>query len=132
MASQAPQPGVFFSVDRVASRNDTMFGVAMTLVATTLLSAVQVHRSLLDPWRDVGEEISSVVLSFAISARYWAIQQQRLAWTPALDSRQSSLHLVFLFLRMLIPISTGLPGLPGASAIRGSVVVYGAHLSLIA
>ncbi len=72
------------------------------------------------------------MLSFAISARYWVSQQQRLAMAAAITPRQTWLNLVFLFLIILIPISTSLPGLGGPNAILGSVMIYGAHLALIA
>jgi uncharacterized membrane protein len=124
---------VFLSSDRLASLSDTMFGVAMTLVATTLLPSVEAHKgSIFDMLRDMNAEFLSVVLSFAISARYWVSQQQRLAMTASVTPRQTWLHLIFLFLIVLVPISTSLGGLAGSGAIRDSVMIYGAHLTLIA
>jgi uncharacterized membrane protein len=124
---------VFLSSDRLASLSDTMFGVAMTLLATTLLPAVETHQgSLLAMWHDMHGMFVSVVFSFAIAARYWVSQQQRLAVTASVTPRQTLLHLVFLFLVVLVPITTSLPGLIGAGAIRVSVMLYGSHLTLIA
>jgi uncharacterized membrane protein len=124
---------VFLSSDRLASLSDTMFGVAMTLVATTLLPAIETHKgSVFDMWREIDGELIAVVLSFVISARYWVLQQQRLAMTRSLTPRQTWLHLAFLFLIVLVPISTSLPGLTGSDAVRGSVMIYGVHLTLIA
>ncbi len=129
---QASVP-VFLASDRLASLSDTMFGVAMTLVATTLLPSIQAHHaSIVDIVRDVNGEFITVVLSFAISARYWVSQQQRLAMTNAVTAFQTWLHLVFLFLIVLVPISTSLPGLAGSGAKFGSVMIYGTHLLLIA
>jgi uncharacterized membrane protein len=123
---------IFLSSDRLASLSDTMFGVAMTLVATTLLPSVEAHKgSVLDMLRDINGELVSVVLSFAISARYWVSQQQRLAMTGSVTPRQTWLHLVFLFLIVLVPISTSLPHLAGSDAIASSVMIYGAHLVLL-
>ena len=131
--SDRPDASGFLSSNRLASLSDTMFGVAMTLVATTLLPFVETHRGpALDMLRDANGEFSSVVLSFAISAIYWVSQQQRLAMTVSITPRQTFLNLVFLFLIVLVPISTSLPNLTGSGAVRDSVMIYGAHLALIA
>lgn len=135
MDAKADQAGASprLSSDRLASLSDTMFGVAMTLVATTLLPSVEAHQgSVPEMLRDMSGELVSVVFSFAISARYWVWQQQRLAMTRSVTARQTALHLVFLFLIVLVPISTSLPRLTGAAALRASVVIYGLHLALIA
>jgi uncharacterized membrane protein len=123
----------FLSSNRLSSLSDTMFGVAMTLVATTLLPSIQAHKgSVLDMWPGMKGELITVVLSFAISARYWVSQQQRLAMTASVTPRQTWLHLVFLFLIVLVPISTSLPGLAGSDTIQGSIIIYGVHITLIA
>jgi uncharacterized membrane protein len=110
-----------------------MFGVAMTLVATALLPAIQAHKgSVLDLVHEVSGQLVTVVLSFGISARYWISQQQRLSINHALTIRRTWLNLVFLFLIVLIPITTSLPGLAGFEAIESSVIIYGFHLALIA
>jgi uncharacterized membrane protein len=135
MDAKARQAGssIFLSSDRLASLSDTMFGVAMTLVVTTLLPSVQAHKgSVIDMLPGMSGELFTVVLSFAISARYWVSQQQRLAMTGSVTPLQTRLHLMFLFLIVLVPISTSLDGLTGSGANRGSVIIYGAHLSLIA
>jgi uncharacterized membrane protein len=131
--AKADQAGVFLTSGRLASLSDTMFGVAMTLVVTTLLPSIQANKgSALVMLRDMNGELITVVLSFVISARYWVVQQQRLAMTDSVTPRQTWLNLAFLFLIVLVPISTSLPELGGSGAIRGSVIIYGAHLSLIA
>jgi len=127
------EPSTSLSADRLASLSDTIFGVAMTLVATTLLPEVEAHKgSTIAMLRDVSGDLLSVVLSFAISARYWLTQQERLRMSRAITPRQIWLHLVFLFLIVLVPISTSLPDLAGSGANQGSVMVYGGHLGLLA
>ena len=133
--ANADQAGasVLLSSDRLASLSDTMFGVAMTLVATTLLPSIQAHNgALLDMFPAIGEELFTVVLSFGISARYWVSQQQRLAMTRSITPFQTWLHLAFLFLIVLVPISTSLDGLTGSGAKSTSVLIYGAHLFVLA
>lgn len=121
------------SSDRLASLSDTMCGVAMTLVATTLLPAVQGHNvSAVQMLREMSGALVSVVLSFVIAARYWLAQQQRLSVTASVTPRQTLLHLIFLFLIVLVPISTSLPGLAGSDAVLSSVMIYGVHLTSIA
>jgi uncharacterized membrane protein len=135
MDAKANQPAVsiYLSSDRLSSLSDTMFGVAMTLVVTTLLPSIQTHKgSVLDMLPGMNGELVTVVLSFAISARYWVSQQQRLAMTGSVTPLQTWLHLVFLFLIVLVPISTSLDGLTGSGAQLGSVMIYGVHLFLIA
>lgn len=126
-------PARLLTADRVASLSDTMFGVAMTLVVGTLLPSIQAHRgAVLDLLPAMRGELVTVVLSFAISARYWVAQQQRLAMSGTLTPWQIWLHLAFLFLVVLVPISCSLPDLAGSGARLGSVMIYGGHLALLA
>jgi uncharacterized membrane protein len=128
-----PDSSTLLSIDRLASLSDTMFGVAMTLVVTTLLPSIQAHKaSALSALSEMSGELVTVVLSFAISARYWISHHQRLAMTRSPNRREIWLNLVFLFLIVLIPISTSLPGLVGAATDSDSVVIYGTHLALMA
>jgi hypothetical protein len=118
------------SSDRLASLSDTVFGVAMTLLATTLVPLTdQLTGSALDMMRSLRAPLLAVALSFAISALYWMSQQRRLSMTRFLTAWQMRLHLVFLFLIVLLPISTGLFARIGSTA--ASVPIYGAHLTLI-
>ncbi len=121
----------FLSSDRLASLSDTIFGVAMTLLATTLLpSILTLKGSVLDMLRQMQGEFAAVALGFAISGSYWVIQQRRLAMTHSVTPRQTLLHFVFLFLFVLLPISTGIWSRGGET--RAVVMIYGAHLMLIA
>jgi len=118
------------SSERLASLSDTMFGVAMTLLATTLVPlADQLSGSAMDMMRSLREPLSAVALSFAISALYWISQQRRLSMTQLLTPWELRLHLLFLFLIVLLPISTGLFARLGSTA--ASVAIYGAHLAVI-
>lgn len=130
---QAPKDkgSAFLSSDRLASLSDTIFGVAMTLLATTLLPYVGTLRgSALDMLRDMQQGVMTVAYSFAISGSFWVVQQRRLAMTGSVTARQTMLHLVFLFLIVLLPISTDLSGHGGST--QGVVMIFGAHLTLIA
>jgi uncharacterized membrane protein len=120
------------SSDRLASLSDTIFGVAMTLLASTLLPSISGLRgSAIDMLRDLAGPLETIVLSFSIAASYWLVQQRRLAMCGSVTSLQAVLNLMFLFLFVLLPISTGLWGRFDTAA-RGVVMIYGAHLALIA
>ncbi|MBV9749123.1 MAG: DUF1211 domain-containing protein [Acetobacteraceae bacterium] len=123
----------FLSSDRLASLSDTMFGVAMTLIVTTLLPSIQASKgSALTLLRELHGELTAVVFSFAISGIYWISQQQRLAKTASVTPQQTVLHLVFLFLIVLVPISTSLSGTFGADTELTPVVIFGTHITLLA
>jgi hypothetical protein len=108
-----------------------MFGVAMTLLATTLAPHIeQLTGSALEMMRSLREPLDAVVLSFAVSAVYWISQQRRLSMTGLLTPWQTMLHLAFLFLIVLLPISTDLYVRNESTA--ASVAIFGSHLTLIA
>jgi uncharacterized membrane protein len=133
MVAKADQVGVstFLSSDRLVSLSDTIFGVAMTLLATTLLPSVEtVKGSAVEILQQVSWELVAVVLSFAVSGSYWVVQQQRLAMIDSVTPLQALLNFIFLFLIVLLPISTGLWGHNGTTS--AVVIIYGTHLVLIA
>jgi uncharacterized membrane protein len=131
--AKVPRHGgsAFLSSDRLASLSDSIFGVAMTLLATTLLPYAETLKgSALDMLHGMKGALTTVAFSFAISGTYWVVQQRRLAMTDSVTARQTLLHFVFLFLIVLLPISTGLPG--GNGAVQAVVMIFGGHLTLIA
>jgi uncharacterized membrane protein len=121
----------FLSSDRMISLSDTIFGVAMTLQASTLLSSLLTLKGSVANFVHVlRSEFIAVALSFAISGSYWIVQQRRLAMISTVTPLQTLLHLLFLFLFVLLPFSTGLWGQYGET--RPVVLIYGSHLLLIA
>jgi uncharacterized membrane protein len=122
---------VFLSSDRMISLSDTIFGVAMTLQASTLLPSIQtLTGSVAKIIQDMRGQLIAVALSFAISGSYWIVQQRRSAMIRTVTPLQTLLHFLFLFLFVLLPFSTGLWGQYGET--RPVVVIYGSHLLLIA
>jgi uncharacterized membrane protein len=122
---------VFLSSDRMIGLSDTIFGVAMTLQASTLLASIQTLKgSAADIIQDMRGQFIAVTLSFAISGSYWIVQQRRLAMIGAVTPLQALLHFLFLFLFVLLPFSTGIWG--QYAETRSVVVIYGGHLLLIA
>jgi uncharacterized membrane protein len=122
---------VFLSSDRMISLSDTIFGVAMTLQASTLMpSILTLKGSVSDIIQNIRGQFVAVALSFAISGSYWIVQQRRLAMITTLTPLQTLLHFLFLFLFVLLPFSTGILGQYGET--RPVVVLYGGHMMLIA
>jgi uncharacterized membrane protein len=121
----------FLSSNRMISLSDTIFGVAMTLQASTLLpSILTLKGTVLDIWHGLHGQFIAVALGFAISGSYWLVQQRRLEMTKTITPLQTLLHFIFLFLFVLLPLSTAMWGQYGET--RPVVVIYGAHLMLIA
>jgi uncharacterized membrane protein len=130
-AVDRPGKAVFLSSDRMISLSDTIFGVAMTLQAATLLPSIQsLNGSVADVIQGMRSQLIAVALSFAISGSYWIVQQRRLAMIRTVTPLQTLLHFLFLFLFVLLPFSTGIWGQIGET--RPVVVIYGGHLLLIA
>jgi uncharacterized membrane protein len=122
---------VFLSSDRMISLSDTIFGVAMTLQASTLLpSILTLKGTVIEIIQDMRGQFIAVALGFAISGSYWVVQQHRLAMTRTVTPLQTLLHFFFLFLFVLLPFSTSVWGRYGET--RPVVVIYGSHLMLIA
>jgi uncharacterized membrane protein len=122
---------VFLSSDRMIGLSDTIFGVAMTLQASTLLLSIPTLKgSVADIIGGMRGQSIAVALSFVISGSYWIVQQHRLAMIRSVTPLQTLLHFLFLFLFVLLPFSTGLWGQYGET--RPVVMIYGSHLLLIA
>jgi uncharacterized membrane protein len=121
----------FLSSERMISLSDTIFGVAMTLQASTLLpSILTLKGTAVDILHDMQGQLIAVALGFAISGSYWVVQQRRLEMTRTMTPLQTLLHFLFLFLFVLLPFSTAIWGQYGET--RPVVVIYGTHLMLIA
>jgi len=95
--------------------------VAMTLVVTTLLPSIQAHKgSVLDS--------CPICRGTRHHRAHLCYLRQILGVAAATAGGDRHGHVT----PSLVPISTSLPGLAGSSAIQGSVMIYGAHLTLIA
>jgi uncharacterized membrane protein len=121
----------FLSSARMSSLSDTIFGVAMTLQASTMLpSILTLKGSAVDILHELRAQVIAVALGFAISGSYWVVQQRRLEMSQTITALQTLLHFLFLFLFVLLPVSTAIWGQYGET--RPLVVIYGTHLMLIA
>ena len=121
-----------FEMRRLESLSNTIFGVAMTLLAYDLPKS-GTFTSLpgwVDLYRLYAGRVSALVLSFIIAGLFWFSHHRRLARQPEAGRGIVILNLLFLLSIILLPVTNGLYGnYRLASAVA---VLYGAHLTLIA
>ena len=121
-----------FEMRRLESLSNTIFGVAMTLLAYGLPQAA--HFEHVPDWADLYQAYSGrlggMMLSFIIAGLFWFSHQRRLARQPLGGRGAVMLNLVFLLSIILLPVTNGLYGSYG---MGGAVaVLYGLHLTVIA
>lgn len=127
----AEPPSDLFEMRRLESLSNTIFGVAMTLLAYDLPKA-----NFAQPpnWSDLhhlySARLGSLILSFIIAGLFWISHQRRLARQPYGTRPAVMLNLVFLLSIILLPVTNSLYGnYPMSSTV---CVLYGLHLIVIA
>ena len=125
-------PGPLFDMRRFESLSNTIFGVAMTLLAYDLPKSGT--SATLPDWVNLYNlyvgKLSALVLSFIIAGLFWFSHHRRLAVAPEGSRGVVFLNLLFLLSIIILPVTNGLYGgyrLDGAVA-----VMYGIHLTTIA
>src|SRR5215470_16225185 len=117
---------------RLESLSNTIFGVAMTLLAYDAPKAG--HFDGPPNWSDLyhayAGRLSGLALSFIIAGIFWFSHHRRLARQPFGSRFVVIVNLVFLLSIILLPVTNGLYGNYGMS--RAVAVVYGVHLTMIA
>jgi len=120
-----------FEMRRLESLSNTIFGVAMTLLAYGLPRPAFTH---LPDWADLyrayAGQLAGVILSFIIAGLFWMSQHRRLARQPEGSRGVVILNLFFLLSIMLLPVTNGLYGNYQMSSAVG--VLYGGNLTIIA
>lgn len=121
-----------FEMRRLESLSNTIFGVAMTLLAYGLPNAA--HFEAAPSWGDLyqayGGKLSGMIMSFIIAGVYWFSHQRRLARQPQGSRGEVMLNLLFLLSIILLPVTNGLNGTYGITGVVA--VLYGLHLIVIA
>jgi uncharacterized membrane protein len=120
-----------FEMRRMESLSNTIFGVAMTLLAYDLPKPDFIA---LPDWADLvhvyAGRLANLALSFIIAGVFWISHHRRLARQPYGSSPVVILNLLFLLSIILLPVTNRLYGnytMSGAVA-----VLYGSHLTIIA
>ena len=130
--NQTEAKGDLFEMRRLESLSNTIFGVAMTLLAYDAPKAGQFAGppDFSDLYHAYAGRISGLMLSFIIAGVFWFSHHRRLARQPFGSRAVVILNLIFLLTIILLPVTNGLYGTYGMS---GAVaVVYGIHLTAIA
>jgi uncharacterized membrane protein len=120
-----------FEMRRMESLSNTIFGVAMTLLAYDLPKG---QITLASPdWMAIGHAYGShliaLLLGFIVAGIFWLSHQRRLAYAPHASRPVVILNLVFLLSIILLPATTGLYGT--YFDVSDIVILYGAHLLII-
>jgi len=121
-----------FEMRRLESLSNTIFGVAMTLLAYGLPQAAHFEQppSWADLYHAFAGRLVGMVMSFIIAGVFWFSHNRRLARQPWGGRWVVMLNLLFLLSIVLLPVSNGLYG--GYVMSRTIAVLYGLHLTLIA
>lgn len=120
-----------FEMRRFEMLSNTIFGVAMTLLAyelpkTQLTSANPDWAAI---WATYESPLLALLLSFIVAGLFWYSHQRRLAYAPEASRLVVVGNLLFLLSIVALPASTGLYGrYPHAVDI---IALYGFHLAII-
>ena len=117
---------------RLEMLSNTIFGVAMTLLAYDLPKASSFKQA--PSWIDVlnvyAQPVIALMISFIVAGLFWFSHHRRLAVAPEGGRGIVFLNLFFLLAIIILPVTNGLYGsyrLDGVIAL-----IYGLHLTLIA
>lgn len=121
-----------FEMRRLEMLSNTIFGVAMTLLAYDLPKA---SRFASPPgWIDLlnvyAQPVIALAISFVVAGLFWFSHHRRLAVAPEASRGVVFLNLIFLLSIIILPVTNGLYG---SYRLDGVVaVIYGSHLLTIA
>jgi uncharacterized membrane protein len=117
---------------RLEMLSNTIFGVAMTLLAYDLPKAGSFKNA--PGWIDLlnvyAQPVIALMISFIVAGMFWFSHHRRLAVAPEGSRGVVFLNLLFLLSIIILPVTNGLYGgyrLDGVVA-----VLYGIHLTTIA
>jgi uncharacterized membrane protein len=120
-----------FEMRRLEDLSNTIFGVAMTLLAYRVptgqfLNGPPVWSAI---WSTYQSQIVALLLSFVIAGMFWIGHQRRLIYEPLATRSVLYFNLLFLLSVIALPITTGLYGTYGNA--RDIVVLYSCHLAVM-
>ncbi len=120
-----------FATRRLETLSNTIFGVAMTLLASRVptpqfLNGAPVWSTM---WGAFHEQIVALLISFVAAGLFWTTHQRRLAYEPLATRLIVFLNLLFLLSVIALPITSGLIGAYGEA--RDIVVLYSGHLAVM-
>ena len=124
--------GDLFEMRRLEALSNTIFGVAMTLLAYNfpkgqIPNGSPVWSTL---WAAYHGQIFALLISFVVAGMFWISHQRRLAYQPHATRPVLYLNLLFLLSIILLPVTTGLYGSYGNTG--DIVMLYSCHLTVLA
>jgi uncharacterized membrane protein len=127
-----PDHPELFEMRRLESLSNTIFGVAMTLLAYDLpkVSGMTTAPSWSDILHTYAHPVLALMLSFVIAGLFWVSHHRRLIMAPEAGRGTVFLNLLFLMSIIVLPVTNGLYGSYRDSSVVA--VIYGAHLTVIA
>jgi uncharacterized membrane protein len=129
-ASMASRPWLF-EMRRMEALSNTVFGVAMTLLAYQVPKGdfVTPDPKWADIWHSYGSHLFALLLSFIVAGMFWYSHQRRMVYAPEASRIEVLVNLLFLLSIIVLPVTTGLLGSYIASA--DVTALYGFNLTLI-
>jgi uncharacterized membrane protein len=126
-----PNSTDLFEMRRLEDLSNTIFGVAMTLLAYRFptgqfLNGTPVWSMI---WSTYHSQIVALLLSFVVAGMFWISHQRRLAYEPLATRSVVYLNLLFLLSVIALPITTDLYGNHGNA--RDIVALYSCHLAVM-
>ncbi len=121
-----------FEMRRLEMLSNTIFGVAMTLLAYDLPKASSFKQA--PTWMGLvhvyAQPVIALAISFVVAGLFWFSHHRRLAVAPEAGRGVVFLNLFFLLSIIILPVTNGLYG--SYRLDRVVAVIYGLHLTVIA
>jgi uncharacterized membrane protein len=126
-----PQTNLF-EMRRLEMLSNTIFGVAMTLLAYDLPKAGRFASA--PSWIDIlnvyAQPVIALAISFVVAGLFWFSHHRRLAVAPEASRGVVFLNLLFLLSIIILPVTNGLYGVYRLDGVVA--MIYGIHLLTIA
>jgi uncharacterized membrane protein len=121
-----------FEMRRLEALSNTIFGVAMTLLAYDLPKARGFAKapSWIDLVNAYAQPLIALMISFIVAGMFWFSHNRRLAVAPEGSRGEVFLNLIFLLSIIILPVTNGLYGTYRLDSVVA--VIYGVHLTFVA
>jgi uncharacterized membrane protein len=121
-----------FEMRRLEALSNTIFGVAMTLLAYDLPKASRFANApaWIDLFRAYAQPVIALMISFIIAGVFWLSHHRRLTFAPEGSRGEVFLNLIFLLSIVMLPVTNGLYGVYRLDSVVAAS--YGFHLTVIA
>ena len=117
---------------RLEALSNTIFGVAMTLLAYDLPKAARFTSA--PGWMDLvhayAQPLIALMISFIVAGLFWFSHHRRLSLSPEGSRGEVFLNLIFLLSIIILPVTNGLYGVYRLDGVVA--ILYGVHLTVIA